>query len=279
MTSEQQEIFHLKKQLAWYQVEMSLLESKLNQCQLENKQLEAENAVLIEERTDQQMPVDAHHAKLVRENARLQVVSNVMRKSFKKSSQDARRKSECDQQTINILEKENKILRRRKSHQEEKDQWQTLKDFRFSDNNLQEEFGSSSNNVTRLARKSRRDTILSKSNGNTAPTCPLDESRRSFYSRSLSTSLREEIILRSPIQHLVTQSTSIIQKDNNNNNKPVPIMKCDVDFEEATKTEDCGTKQGIIDAEELKQAIPWLQWAVKGGVKKTRADYRCYDNI
>ena len=138
------------------------LQSRLTQCQLENEELKSENAVLIEERivvTDRQKQIlpstdnDAQHVKLMRENARLQLVSNVMRKSFKKSTDDARCKSECDKRTIETLEKENGLLReevliRRSSlvevvskevqlQEEEKQdhmKWQALQEFRFSSN-------------------------------------------------------------------------------------------------------------------------------------------------
>ena len=253
MTAEQQEIFELKKLLSWQQVEMNVLRSNLDQCQFEKEELEAEKAVLIEERIDQDLPADTRHvelkrqlatqqqkikvlesnlqqcllenekleaektsliqektnhqlkidakqAELTRENARLQVVSDIMRKSFKKSYEDARKKSESDKQTIKTLEQENKILQEKillnssspphkiKKKQQQEDKWQAMEEFRFSGNN-----DSSSQGIYKLLKHKRqheqqlprklstRETEFNTSN-HTASTFLMDDSQRSLFS-------------------------------------------------------------------------------------------------
>ena len=253
MTAEQQEILELKQQLARQQQKINSLEVKLIQCQLEKEELEASNAVLIEEATDAQMPTDAQQAKLLRENARLQVVSDIMRKTFKKSSDEARRKSESDKQTIKALEKENKMLRYRVLYYSRDDVNQGIIEFGSSGNSAhenytleddieqedREEMQEPKPQVLPSRKVSRRDTGLSKSN-NTAPTYLISEGDDNEGDQH-------------PIDPPEVSSKSI-------NGNEATVVKGQVNKE----IKD-------IDSEELKQVIPWLKWAVKARTPTPRA--------
>lgn len=102
--TDKQELIELKLQVARQQEKLGELLSKLNQAQNENEVLKAENAVLLVElqlssksedqsttKSEQGVASDdgavqellGTNAKLVTENARLQVVNNILRKSFK----------------------------------------------------------------------------------------------------------------------------------------------------------------------------------------------------
>jgi hypothetical protein len=253
MTAEQQVILELKQQLARQQQKINSLEVKLIQCQLEKEELEASNAVLIEEATDAQMPTDAQQAKLMRENARLQVVSDIMRKTFKKSSDEARRKSESDKQTIKALEKENKMLRYRVLYYSRDDVNQGIIEFGSSGNSAHENYTLEDHieqedrqemqepqpQVLPSRKVSRTDTGLSKSN-NTAPTYLISEGDDNEGDQH-------------PIDPPEVSSKSI-------NGNEATVVKGQVNKE----IKD-------IDSEELKQVIPWLKWSVKARTPTPRA--------
>ena len=242
MTAEQQKIFELKQQLVKQQDMISDLQARIGQCQIEKAELEAENAVLIEERTDQQiMTADAKHAKLMRENARLQVVSNIMRKTFKKSSEEAKRMSNVDKQTIMALEHQNLMLREKvqkclgvqKTQQHEYQRppsdEKPCQEFLYKPGVPQGEFQES------LHRKLSKETEESKSN--TAPTLLLSESSRTYTELS---------------------------KNFTGLDKTLPMKSVNIGATNNEIIED-------IDSEELKYVAPWLECAVTARSPMPRA--------
>lgn len=97
MTPEQKETLELIQQLAKQQDTNKLLEMKLSKCQLEKENVEIENTVFaIEQSVSQMSSVNTRCAKLMKENARLQIESGIMRRSFMELCQDAGRKSMSD---------------------------------------------------------------------------------------------------------------------------------------------------------------------------------------
>eukprot|EP00579_Thalassiosira_antarctica_P007423 CAMPEP_0201886386 /NCGR_PEP_ID=MMETSP0902-20130614/21923_1 /ASSEMBLY_ACC=CAM_ASM_000551 /TAXON_ID=420261 /ORGANISM="Thalassiosira antarctica, Strain CCMP982" /LENGTH=356 /DNA_ID=CAMNT_0048415947 /DNA_START=56 /DNA_END=1127 /DNA_ORIENTATION=- len=116
-----QEINILKLQIAKQQEKLNNLSSKLRQCQDENEALKKEKAVLVDALVDENQPgVDGGkpmqflvnaNTKLIADNARLQVVLDVMRKSFKKHIESIRKSDEKVRPASTILQRENELLR------------------------------------------------------------------------------------------------------------------------------------------------------------------------
>lgn len=141
-----QEITNLKLQIAKQQEKLNNLSSKLCQCQDENEALKKEKAVLVDALIENQPGTDGRkpmqflvnaNTKLIADNARLQVVLDVMRKSFKKHIDGIRKSDDKVRPVSTILQRENEPLRQQ------------------------------------LLNMSERETILSKG---TATTTPLDGS-------------------------------------------------------------------------------------------------------
>ena len=244
MTSEQQETLEFIQQLAKQQEMIKLLETKLSQCQLEKEALEIENAVFTVERSLSNTPLlGDQNAKLVKENAKLQVVSGFMHKSYKELSQDARRKSESDEQIINTLEQENKVLREKVQVLEASVRKVQRRCFSveipFTSKKLLKEQKRLSHQDPPKCKVQQRDAKFTKSI-NTASTCLLDESHRSLYTN------QEDAELPIDMPKASTQES------------PYTIESLSAHSE--TVNDD-----GIIDidAQELKEVVPWLQWTVK----------------
>lgn len=125
---EKRDMFDLKIQLARQQEKLESLSSKLRQCEVENESLEAEKAALVDELAlaiEKQTPTKReerptfeseindnagpirllvdYNAALTMENARLQAIVDVTRKSLKAHVQESRRRRDEDEKTIEAL--------------------------------------------------------------------------------------------------------------------------------------------------------------------------------
>lgn len=136
--TENNELLELKLRILRQQERLDILASKLSQCEVENELLEAEKAVLVNElapyfKHDEQATANVEsncfsktiehvnvgslqlplgiNTKLVADHARLQMLTDIMRKSFQSHMTDSRRSSAEDKRIIESLRQENKLLR------------------------------------------------------------------------------------------------------------------------------------------------------------------------
>jgi hypothetical protein len=141
---QDRELIKLKLQIARQQEHVDIIASKLSKCEVENEVLQSEKATLVDElaRETHELPPTAprgggwlfsksssannlgsmqmlvdNNAKLMMENARVQVLVDIMRKSFQTYIKDSRRTSERDQQTIKALQQENELLQQQQQQQ------------------------------------------------------------------------------------------------------------------------------------------------------------------
>mmetsp|Transcript_5310 Transcript_5310/g.9742 ORF Transcript_5310/g.9742 Transcript_5310/m.9742 type:complete len:411 (-) Transcript_5310:116-1348(-) len=131
----------MKMQVARQQEKIDILLAKLSQYDVENKALKAEKAVLIDKlalfsHQDQEEPIARRgswfskasnsnggsmqllvdtNAKLMKENARKQVMVDVIQRSFQTFIKDSVKRSDKDELTIKALREENKNLLKRLS--------------------------------------------------------------------------------------------------------------------------------------------------------------------
>ena len=205
---QQRELLDLKLQILKQQEKISTLNSRLEDCERENEALEEEKAVLVEElalannnitknkvannNTSPTMIIEGDHndntvaaaemkvlqeanAKLTTENSSLQVIANVMRKSFRQSSNK-------DKELIKSLKQEILLLKSRREHQEEVGE--EVHEHQDVVNSAQDNDVDNDDDASRAGPAAPRETFLSKSSA-TATTIPLDESagttRRSYH--------------------------------------------------------------------------------------------------
>lgn len=134
--AERRELLELRMQIIRQQEKLDILSSKLSQSGDENEALRAEKKVLVNElhaiqeksistpsccfsNTDndgESMLTSAPtNAKLMADNSRLQVVTNVLRKSFQSHIKESRIKCDKDKKTIETLQREIELLKQRTS--------------------------------------------------------------------------------------------------------------------------------------------------------------------
>ena len=241
----QQEILEFIQQLTKQQERIDSLEAELSQCQMEKEDLEIQNAVFTLERTVSHLPTDARNAKLMEQNARLQVVSD-----------EARRKSDVDKQTIKALEQANEHLLHQTAlgSQLENHTDQPIEELRRSSG-----FSQGLHKLTR--QLSRRMTGLSKSD--TAPTCSLS---RSFCSYTGEDQEEEDEV------PTVDSSGSSELEDTHSHHNMNSAIDAIADGTKMVKEDIIEMKD--IEAEELKQEVPLMNWLVTARVPTPRAAQR-----
>eukprot|EP00585_Thalassiosira_rotula_P010378 CAMPEP_0196148886 /NCGR_PEP_ID=MMETSP0910-20130528/28629_1 /TAXON_ID=49265 /ORGANISM="Thalassiosira rotula, Strain GSO102" /LENGTH=360 /DNA_ID=CAMNT_0041411683 /DNA_START=53 /DNA_END=1135 /DNA_ORIENTATION=+ len=131
---QKHEHLELKLQIARQQEKLDILSSKLSQMEVENEALKSEKAGLVDELilAHQKQPISIHelssgeananagpikllidvNANLMKENARLHAVADITRKSFQTHIKDSRISSDKKKKTIEMLQREVRVLRR-----------------------------------------------------------------------------------------------------------------------------------------------------------------------